>query len=67
MSTIWSVLLSLKKKISEKEVAIQGSQSWLSFKLLPKDKEVIISLTEMLAFYLKRRQGCRQSQLLQPS
>lgn len=43
----------IEKKISEKEVAIQGSQSWLSFKLLPKDKELIISLTEMLAFYLK--------------
>jgi len=58
MSTILFVLLSLKKKISENEVTIQGFQSLLCFKLLPKDKELIISLTEM---------ETRMSQILQPS
>lgn len=42
MSTILFVLLSVKKKISEKEVTIQGSQSLLCFK--PLSKELIISL-----------------------
>lgn len=47
-----------EKTISEKEVTVQGSQSLLCFKLLPKDKELIISLTEM---------ETRMSQILQPS
>lgn len=48
----------IEKKISENEVTIQGFQSLLCFKLLPKDKELIISLTEM---------ETRMSQILQPS
>ena len=51
-------IVSEKKKISENEVTIQGFQSLLRFKLLPKDKELIISLTEM---------ETRMSQILQPS